>query len=70
METIKDLGHYTFPAMLANSVKKFGECNACTLVGGKPLTYTQLNEKVIFSAKFLTLLGARQGTKIAILANG
>lgn len=70
METINDLGHYTFPAMLANSVKKFGECNACTLVGGKPLTYTQLNEKVIFSAKFLTLLGAKQGTKIAILANG
>jgi len=70
LETIKDLGKYTFPAMFANSIKKFASCNACTLVGQTPLTYKQLEAKVDYAARLLTLLGAKQGTKVAILGNG
>ena len=70
METINDLGKYTFPAMFANSVKKFGSCNACTVVGQTPITYSKLNEKVDYVARLLTLLGAKPATKVAILGNG
>lgn len=39
METIKDLGTYTFAGLLDNSVRKFGERPALTLIGKTPYTY-------------------------------
>lgn len=70
METIEDLGKYTFPALLANSVKKFAMSNACTLVGEKPWTYGKIAEKVEYVAKLLTLLGAEPYSKVVLLGNG
>lgn len=70
MESIKDLGSYTFPALLKNSVKKFGERPALSLVDGKPITYNQLNEKVDGVARMLVALGLKPGNKVAIFGIG
>lgn len=70
METINDLGKYTFPALLANSIRKFGERPAVTLVGGTPLTYSELGEKSIAVAKMLRGLGLTDGNKVAIFGTG
>ncbi|MCR4743520.1 MAG: AMP-binding protein [Treponema sp.] len=70
METIDDLGKFTFPALLNNSIKKFGERPAVTLVGGSPYTYAQLGQKAQSVAKMLHGLGLKKGSKIAILSTG
>lgn len=70
METISDLGKYTFPALMANSVKKFGDRPALTLVGGNPITYAQFAEKSLSVAKMLKGLGLKEGAKIAVYGTG
>ena len=70
METINDLGKYTFPALLNNSIKKFGERPAVTLVGGSPYTYAQFGQKAQSVAKMLHALGLNNGSKVAILSTG
>lgn len=70
METINDLGKYTFPALLANSIKKFGERPALTLVGGKPVTYEEIGQKSLELGKMLKGLGLKPGNKIAIYGTG
>lgn len=42
METIQDLGSYTFPSLLKNSLKKFASRPALALIGQKEVTYAQL----------------------------
>src|SRR5574344_1769986 len=68
METIKDLGTYTFPALFKNAVKKFSECDALSLVNGEPITYRELGEQVEQTAKMLVGLGLHAGSKIAIFS--
>ena len=51
METIKDLGKYTFPCLLANSVKKFGKRPAVALVGQKEITYNEEDDYKKFLAE-------------------
>ena len=70
METIKDLGKFTFPALLQNTVKKFGDRPALALVGSEPLTYSQVDEKSKSVAKMLKALGLQPGNKIAIYSTG
>ena len=38
METIQDLGSYTFPSLLKNSLKKFASRPALALIGQKEVT--------------------------------
>jgi len=68
METIQDLGVYTFPALFRNSVNKFSDCPALSLVSGEPLTYRQLGVRVELVAKMLAGLGLHQGSKTAIFS--
>jgi long-chain acyl-CoA synthetase len=68
METIQDLGTYTFPALFRNSVNKFGDCPALSLVNGEPVTYRRLAAQVKQVAKMLAGLGLRQGSKTAIFS--
>ena len=70
METLKDLGLYTFPALLANSVRKFADCPALALVGKQPLTYRQVADKVRSFGKMLAGLGLKPGCKVAVLGTG
>jgi len=66
METIKDLGSYTFPALFKNSIKKFAECDALSFVNGKPTTYRELARAVEQTARMFIGLGLRSGSKIAL----
>jgi long-chain acyl-CoA synthetase len=68
VETIQDLGAYTFPALFRNSIKKFGDCPALSLVDGEPLTYKQLAVRVESAARMLAGLGLDKGTKTAIFS--
>lgn len=70
LETIRDLGTYTFKSLLRNSVAKFADCNALSLIDGKPVTYRELDRKVNAVAKILYGLGFRSGSKIALYGTG
>lgn len=70
METINDLGVYTFPALLKNSIKKFGERPAVTLIGGKPLTYSELGTLSENIGKMLKAIELPSDAKVAILGTG
>lgn len=70
METIQDLGKYTFPALLQNSIRKFGDRPAITLINGTPYTYAQIGEKSQSVAKMLKGLGLAEKSKIAIYSTG
>jgi len=69
VETIHDLGAYTFPAVFRNSVAKFGDNPALSLVNGEPVTYRQFGVRVELVAKMLAGLGLRQGSKTAIFSS-
>lgn len=70
METITDLGDYTFKSLLKNSVKKFASRPALSLVGGKEITYSQVEEKSLELASVLSSLGAKTGDRVAIFGTG
>lgn len=70
METIKDLGKYTFKALLENSVKKFSERPALSLVNETPVTYKEVEQESIKINKFLTALGIKKGDKVALFGTG
>jgi long-chain acyl-CoA synthetase len=66
METIADLGSYTFPALLENSVRKFGDNGALSFISGTPVTYRDLGDRVISVRKMIIGLGLPVGSKIAL----
>src|SRR5512133_174545 len=68
METINDLGSYTFPAMLANSLKKFAERPALAFASGTPITYAEVGKKVGETRNLLYRLGVEKGDRVAILS--
>lgn len=70
METIETLRSYTFKALLANSVKKFGDRPALALSGQKEFSYKEVNRKVNEFASILSSLGAKRNDKIAIWGTG
>ncbi len=70
METIKDLGRYTFPALLANSVKKFATRPALAIAGKEPCTYKEMEAKSQAFSVLLAELGLKENQKIAILGVG
>lgn len=70
METIKDLGKYTFPCLLANSVKKFGKRPALALVGQKEITYNEVKSFSEDISRLLLSFGLERGCKIVIFASG
>ena len=70
METILDLGDYTFPAVLKNSLKKFAERQALSLVWGKTVTYAEMGARAAQISQFLLALGLKPYCKIAIFGTG
>ncbi|MCQ2584958.1 MAG: AMP-binding protein, partial [Treponema sp.] len=72
METIADLGQYTFPALLKNSVTKFGDRPALTyaLKDEEPITYSQMAENALNFSKLLTVLGLKEESKVALYGVG
>ena len=72
METIDDLGQYTFPALLNNSVKKFGDRPALTyaLKDEEPITYNKMAENALNFSKLLFALGLKKESKISLYGIG
>ena len=68
MQTIDDLGKYTFSALLKNSVTKFSDRPALSYVSGKTITYLELNENVNSVKKLLYSLGIKPHDKVAIFS--
>ncbi len=66
METLNDLGSYTFPAMLANSLKKFGDRPALAFASGQPLSYAEVGEAIRETRDLLWSLGVERGDRVAI----
>jgi long-chain acyl-CoA synthetase len=66
METIHDLGSYTFPALLANSLKKFGDRPALAFSSGAPLTYREVGDRITAFKNSLWRMGVGQGDKVAL----
>lgn len=70
MELIKDLGCFTFNALLDNSVRKFGELPALAMVGKTPYTYREVKEKSCDVSRMLSGLSLKPGCKVAVLGTG
>ena len=68
VQTIEDLKHYTFKALLDNSVKKFENEKALSLVGGEAITYRELYEKSLLVSSLLEKIGLKKGDKVAIFS--
>jgi len=58
----------TFKHVLKNSVEKYGERPALSMVNGEPITYRQLGEKVHTLSTILADRGIKAGDRVAILS--
>ena len=69
MQTINELGTYTFQALLENSIKRFGERPALSLVSGAPISYNEANKQIEQLQQVLYRLGINHGDKVAIYSH-
>lgn len=58
-----------FPAIFAETHKKFGQRPALTFVGENPVTYNQLKEQIDATIAFLEKLGIKPGDRVSILSS-
>lgn len=66
MQTIKELGLYTFQAVVNNSLKRFAKRPCCNFPDQEPLTYADVNEKIVETQKLLYSLKVSRGDKVAV----
>lgn len=69
MQTIEDLGMYTFQALLANSLKKFAERPALSFVSSEPYRYCEVAEEIAHIQEVLYRFGVSQGDKVALYSH-
>lgn len=69
MQTINELGTYTFQALLENSIKRFGERPALSFVSGAPISYNEANKQIEQLQQVLYRLGINHGDKVAIYSH-
>ena len=68
MQTIDDIGSFTIQHIFRNSVAKFSDLPALSVVGKTPMTYSELFEAVRKYAFILKHVGMKKGDKVAILS--
>ena len=68
MQTIDDIGSFTIQHIFRNSVAKFSDRPALSLVGKAPMSYSELFEAVKKYASLLKHVGIKKGDKVAILS--
>ena len=66
MQTISDLGSYTLPAVLNNSVKQFANNTALSMIENNAVTYSELKQHADLVSKKLEDLGVKGGDKVAL----
>ncbi|MCK9204401.1 MAG: AMP-binding protein [Bacteroidales bacterium] len=57
----------TFPAFFASTLNNFSQRDALTIVGEKPLSYAEVNNRIRSLMAFLEQLGIKSGDKVVIL---
>lgn len=66
MQTINDLGTYTFPAMLKNTVAKFADHPALSFASGEPMSYRDVASSIEATRDLLFRLGVSRGDRVAL----
>ena len=69
MITIEDLGTYTFPALLNNSLRQFSDLPALSFVSGEPITYEEVGKKIDHFRELLYRSGVNKGDRVALLGS-
>lgn len=69
MQTITELGTYTFQAVLSNSIRRFSERPALSFISDEPITYHEAAEKIRQLQDQLYRLGINPGDKVAIYSH-
>jgi len=69
INTKETVAKFTFPAILAATIKKNGSSLAFGFVGEKPFTYNEVGLKVNALIAMLEKLGVEKNDKIALLSN-
>jgi len=59
----------TFPAIFADTARRFGDRNSYAYVGEKPRTYNDSAKEIKALTAFLEKLGVQPGDKVALLSN-
>lgn len=70
METLEDLGAFTFKKLWMNTVLKFSDRPALALVGGEPLTYAQVDAEVEKRKRSLIDIGIKRGDRVLLIGAG
>lgn len=65
---MEDTPRLTFPAFFSDTLSRFGQRDALSLVGQKPLTYQEVNDQIRATMAFLEKMGIQPGDKVAILS--
>ncbi len=68
MQTINELGEYTFQALLKNTLERFGTRPALSFVSGTPMTYNDLQERINLLKKLLYNVGIKPADKVVIFS--
>jgi len=68
MQTIDDLGSYTFPALLANSIRKFADRPALAFASGDPISYREVGHCVEDTRNLLYQYGVCRGDRVALFS--
>lgn len=67
-KNMEDKESLTLPALFAGAVSRFGDRPAMALVGETPITYRELNQRIVAVMAWLQKLGIQKGDKVAILS--
>lgn len=68
MQTVTDLGSYTFPALLENTLKKFADRPCAAFITDEPITYAEFGKKVTELKGVLYRLGINPGDRVALFS--
>lgn len=66
MQTINELGRYTFQTLLTNSINKFGDRPALSFISGRPFSYKEVGESIKKLKQRFYRLGINPGSRVAI----
>lgn len=66
---MEETSSLTFPALFAETIRKYGHRPAMALVGENPITYDELDRTINALIAWFEKLGIKQGDKIAILSS-
>ncbi len=67
MTTIEDIGTYTFPAVLDNSLRQYSDRPALAFISGEPLSYAEVGTKIGLVRELMHKSGINKGDRVALL---